>query len=174
VPVLIYVYPDGKTEGWCINFTGDGTPVKGTYITQSEIEANDYWLGHIRTRTAWFSAGNSTGQGATGVAGLISQSFGFGPSEGGGIPNLAYSDSSLSIVPIDWPTEYNYDVASLATSVTNPTSNLINPIVQEASEFFMEDSDDLFEQRAREIEAAQAGQELSGYLRNIAGNLGGK
>ena len=150
VPVLIYVYPNGTAEGWYIYFTSDGTPTKGAYITQSEIESNSYWLSKIGISTAYFSIGSSS-SGGTALSGIMN-AYGFGPSESGGIPNVAYSNGSLSITPIDWPSEYNTDVLGLigvANSVHNGAEGT-EAIETEGSEFiFAQPGDeDYFAQRA--------------------------
>jgi phage protein D len=121
-PVLIYVYPNSTVEGWHITFTSDGTPIKGAYISKAEVEANEYWMSHVRSRTAWFSTGNSDIGGTGTIGGMLAGAYGYGPAEQSGIPNLAYSNDSISQIPIDWPAEYNTDAFGLiGVSVRNPS-----------------------------------------------------
>jgi phage protein D len=125
-PVLIYVYPNSTVEGWHITFNSDGTPIKGTYITRAEVEANEYWMSHVMSRTAFFRINVDNISGAAGTSGTMMGGFtsflGYGPAEQSGIPNLAYSNDSISQIPIDWPAEYNTDAFGLiGVSVRNPS-----------------------------------------------------
>jgi hypothetical protein len=179
-PVLIYVYPTGFVEGWYITFNSEGYPVKGAYITKAEVEANDYWMSHVRSRTAWFSIGPSQAGGGT-LLGNITSAFGYGPSEAGGIPNLGYSTQSISQVPIDWPKEYNTDVIALASPVFDPAQNALGVIQEGISDQFADNvalnneqatQQDLINQSfaSRPGYAAATGVSLGKQLLNMFGN----
>jgi hypothetical protein len=127
--VLIFVYPNNTAEGWYINFNSDGTPMLGSEISQSEIEANEYWMSHVRRNVAGFNfnRGLTTGGGVTGLVGTAAgfgAFVGLGPSESSTMPNVGYARNNSPVqILIDPPANYNTDVLGvlmMATPVYDP------------------------------------------------------
>jgi phage protein D len=122
-PVLIHVYVDGTAEGWYMVVGANNQITRGEHISQSEIENNSYWMGHVnpaisvgrRTTTGFNQI--QTSEGADGLQ--------MGPRQ---VWASGFYQAGYTTVQIDWPDTWQTYSGGATYAVpvrTNPAAQVI-------------------------------------------------
>lgn len=123
-PVLIRVYVDGTAEGWYMVVGSNNQITKGEHISQSEIESNSYWMGHVMSSVQAGRLGTLMTGATTVLPGVFTSGEAY-PMQMGQLSLLAASLPAAGLwteVPIDWPdTWQTYDGTTFATDVRQLT-----------------------------------------------------